>query len=179
MKKIRQISLPQDHPNDYSRRLSVMLYEYLREIGLTVNALIDEVDACCGASATASPLVPKFFLGPADAYTSGTEAYLDGATPLTGGTASGKTGYFSLTTTAGNYGWVAVTATVSASGVLFYDGIIGYGGWSGAGQAGNYTTGDTTDTSTTLSTDSDGIQWRLFRQDYVDSSPSPTTFTIS
>jgi hypothetical protein len=41
MKKIGQISLPQDHPQDYSRRLSVMLYQYLRDIATQVNALID------------------------------------------------------------------------------------------------------------------------------------------
>jgi hypothetical protein len=41
MKKLGQISLPQDHPQDYHRRLSVMLYQYLRDMTQQINALID------------------------------------------------------------------------------------------------------------------------------------------
>lgn len=44
MKKLGPISLPQDYPGglrSYSHRLSVMLYQYLREISTQVNALID------------------------------------------------------------------------------------------------------------------------------------------
>jgi hypothetical protein len=43
MKKLGQISLPQDHPQDYHRRLSVMLYQYLRDMTQQINELIDEV----------------------------------------------------------------------------------------------------------------------------------------
>ena len=43
MKKLGPISLPQDHPTDYSKRLNVMLYQYLREVAQQINALIDEV----------------------------------------------------------------------------------------------------------------------------------------
>jgi hypothetical protein len=43
MKKLGQISLPQDHPQEYSRKLSVMLYQYLRDITQQINELIDEV----------------------------------------------------------------------------------------------------------------------------------------
>lgn len=41
MKKLGQISLPQDHPQEYSRRLSVMLYQYLRDMVVQINELID------------------------------------------------------------------------------------------------------------------------------------------
>ena len=46
MKKLGPISLPQDYPGGwqgYSHRLSVMLYQYLREITAQINALIDAV----------------------------------------------------------------------------------------------------------------------------------------
>ncbi len=45
MNKLGPISLPQDHPNEYSRRLSVMLYQYLADTRNTINALIDEAMA--------------------------------------------------------------------------------------------------------------------------------------
>ncbi len=44
MRKLRPINLPQDHPSDYARRLSVMLYQYLRDVVLQVNETIDVVD---------------------------------------------------------------------------------------------------------------------------------------
>lgn len=44
MKKLGPPSFPPDHPNDYARRLSVMLYQYLRDIAAQINALIDEAD---------------------------------------------------------------------------------------------------------------------------------------
>lgn len=120
---------------------------------------------------------PRFFTAPANAYNTGTQAYLTGATPLTGSANGGKVGSFNLVTTAGNYGWVAVLASASAAGVYFNDGI-GDGGWSGAGQAGNFASGATLDTSTTLFTDSASVQWRLFRQDFVNANPSSAPYTI-
>ena len=41
MNKLKPVNLPQDHPSDYARRLVVMLYEYLRDLTSTVNALVD------------------------------------------------------------------------------------------------------------------------------------------
>jgi hypothetical protein len=52
VKKIGQISLPQDHPQDYSRRLAVMLYQYLRDIAQQVNELIDSVSGSSGGGST-------------------------------------------------------------------------------------------------------------------------------
>jgi hypothetical protein len=52
MKKIGPISLPQDHPQDYSRRLAVMLYQYLRDIAQQINELIDSVGSSSGATWT-------------------------------------------------------------------------------------------------------------------------------
>ena len=183
-RRLRQISLPQDHPGGvggYHQRLSVMLHKYLRELQEVVNLVIDEVDGGGGGGGggSPSPLRPKFFVGPADAYTTGTQVFLDGATFLSGSSANGKAGSFTLTTTAGNYGWLAVNAAASASGVLVESGG-GYGGWSGAGQTGNYSSGDTTDVSSIVVTDSaTGASLRLFRQDYVNSSSLPTVFTTS
>lgn len=54
MKKLGPISLPQDHPQDYSRRLSVMLYQYLRDIAQQVNALIDDAATSGGGSGSGS-----------------------------------------------------------------------------------------------------------------------------
>jgi hypothetical protein len=125
-----------------------------------------------------SPLRPKFFLGPANAYTVGTEAFLDGATFLSGSTSNGKAGTFTLTTTAGNYGWLATVAAASAAGIQVFDGV-GYGGWSGAGEAGNYSSGLSLDESSVTHTDSDGIEWRLFRQDYMHANPFSANYTTS
>lgn len=50
MKKLGPISLPQDHPTDYSRRLAVMLYQYLRDIVEQVNALIADAASSGGGS---------------------------------------------------------------------------------------------------------------------------------
>ncbi len=47
MKKLRQISLPQDHPGGlggYAQRQSVMLHKYLREIQEQINSIIETVD---------------------------------------------------------------------------------------------------------------------------------------
>ena len=44
MKRLGQISLPQDAPNDHSRRLTVMLYQYLRDIHEQINALQAAID---------------------------------------------------------------------------------------------------------------------------------------
>jgi hypothetical protein len=42
MKKLAPISLPADPPTEYDRRLVQMLYQYLRDMALQINALIDE-----------------------------------------------------------------------------------------------------------------------------------------
>ena len=43
MRKLAPINLPQNPDTAYDRQLSVMLYQYLRDITLQLNALIDEV----------------------------------------------------------------------------------------------------------------------------------------
>jgi hypothetical protein len=50
MKKLGPPSFPPDHPNDYSRRLSVMLYQYLRDIATQINALIDTSSSSSGGA---------------------------------------------------------------------------------------------------------------------------------
>jgi hypothetical protein len=121
---------------------------------------------------------PRFGLGAANAYlTPG--ALLAAMTPLTGSANNGHAGTMSLTTTSGQYGWLAVEATNSAAGIHVFDGV-GMGGWSGAGLPGNYT-GATEDpsVSTVTYTDGNGTTWRLFRQDYVNANPTAAGYTVS
>lgn len=132
-------------------------------------------------AAVAGPdLRPRFGLGNAAASGSGTVAALFAAmTPY--GTNNSIAGTFSLTTTTGNYGWVAVLASLSAApdGVNFFDGV-GFGGWSGAGLVGD-NTGASPDpsVSTVTYTDGSGNVWRLFRQDYVHANASAGNYTTS
>lgn len=58
MKKLGQISLPQDHPSEYSRRLAVMLYQYLRDLVQRVNELIDASGGSTVVSGLATVTVP-------------------------------------------------------------------------------------------------------------------------
>lgn len=121
---------------------------------------------------------PRFGLGAANAYLT-PATLLAGMAPLTGGLNGGHAGTLSLTTTTGNYGWLAVEATNSSAGIHVYDGL-GYGGWSGAGLVGN-NSGESPDPSTSAVTytDGDGTVWRLFRQDYADANPTAATYTVS
>lgn len=121
---------------------------------------------------------PRFGLGAANAYLT-PATLLAGMAPLTGGLNGGHAGTLSLTTTSGNYGWLAVEATNSSAGIHVYDGL-GYGGWSGAGLVGN-NSGESPDPSASAVTytDGDGTVWRLYRQDYADSNPTAATYTVS
>lgn len=149
-----------------------------------VKATAPGYTASANATTSGTPTVaavdtkPRFGLGPA-AFTSGDlETLLASMTPLTGSSNGGRAGTFSLTTTAGNFGWVAVEASVSSSGVHFFDGL-GFAGWSGAGLAGN-NTGASDDPSVSSVTYDDGeTTWRFFRQDYINANPSASTYTLS
>lgn len=123
---------------------------------------------------------PRFFVAPATADDTGTQGYLDGATVIPGSTLAGKEGTFVLTTTTGNYGWVAVLASASASGVVFMDASNTPNDWNGAGLAGaNTGSSPTPAVSTVTFTDANGHVWRLFRQDYPHANPTPSAWTIS
>jgi len=67
MRKLGPISLPQDHPQDYSRRLSVMLYQYLRDMVQQINELIDSAGTSGGSGATWTEAEVDF--GSAPVYT--------------------------------------------------------------------------------------------------------------
>ncbi len=121
---------------------------------------------------------PRFGLGNANAWTVNPAALLAGMTPIAGSINDGRDGTFSLTTTTGNYGWVAVVASATVSGLRFFDGL-GYGGWSGAGLPGN-NNGESPDPSVSSVTYDDGTTvWRFFRQDYINANPTPASYTIS
>lgn len=124
---------------------------------------------------------PRFGLAAANAFASDPAALLAALTSVVPGSSNGgHTGTFNITTTAGNYGWLAVEATGSTAGVTFYDGL-GNGGWSGSGTpGGNYTGSDTTPTtSAQVHTDGNGTQWRFYRQNYVHADPTGGSYTIS
>lgn len=120
---------------------------------------------------------PRFGLGAANAYLS-PATLLGGMTPIPGSVDNGRDGSFNLTTTAGNYGWVAVVAASTTTGLRFFDGL-GYGGWSGAGLAGN-NLGESPDPSQSAITYNDGTTvWRFFRQDFINANPTAASYTIS
>jgi hypothetical protein len=121
---------------------------------------------------------PRWFVGPANAHSVGTQAFLDGATQFgNGGT---KTGQFTITTTTDNYGWVAVPADVSAAGVTFTDSSNTPGDWNGAGESGPNTDGGPSPAQSSVTfADEESFVWRLFRMDYPHAEPTPATWTIS
>lgn len=154
----------------------------IRAIGFQPETVVGTVP---GSSPTPTPTPspsdtrPRFGLGAANAYSASPQALLDSMTALTGSANNGSAGTFSLQTTSGNYGWLAVVASASSSGVHVFDGV-GFGGWSGAGLGGNNGGASPDPTiSSTLFTDGNGTQWRLFRQDYVHANPSAATYTLS
>jgi hypothetical protein len=132
-----------------------------------------------GTVAAATPDTrPRFFVAPANAYSSpGT--LIAGGTTLVGSSNGGHAGTFVLTTTSGNYGWLAVEESGYGTGVHVFDGV-GFGGWSGAGLSGN-NTGSSPDPSTTTTTftDSNSTTWRLLRQDFINANPSAANYTLS
>lgn len=124
---------------------------------------------------------PRFGVAPAAASFSGATV-LALLAPIGGSTNGGKAGSFALpTTTAGNAGWVAVVAANAE--VTFTDASGGTGAWSGATSGtANYSGADATPTtvSETYTDPGTGINWRFFRENYVNAHPtSPATFTIS
>lgn len=109
----------------------------------------------------------------ANVYSVGTQAFLSSMAAV--GSNNTVAGTFSISPSAGQYGWFAAPAALSASGVTFTE-ILGPGGWSGAGLAGNNTsTSPSVSASTTLFTDVNGTVWRLFRQDYANAADTFTT----
>ena len=121
---------------------------------------------------------PRFFVAPPTAYNTGTQGFLDAAAEF--GAAGTKTGSFTLQTTTGNYGWVAVPASVSGSGVIFTDASNVPGDWNGAGLVGaNSGASPSPAQSSTTFADADGFVWRLFRMDFPHSQPTAGVWTIS
>lgn len=124
---------------------------------------------------------PRYFVAPANAHSSGTQGYLDAATPVPGSTVGGRSGTFQLQTSGStNYGWLAVLASVTANGLIFTDATGTPGDWNGAGLPGANTDASPTPAeSTVLFEDQFGHSWRLFRQDYPNANPVASAWTIS
>lgn len=117
--------------------------------------------------------------------TSNLAAVLAALSPIPGSTGGGRTGAFTIVTTGVTvYGWVAVLASASTSGILFTENG-GVGGWGGAGSIGPVTTLPPTgpsgeNLSSVTYTDANGTAWRFFRQESPGLCPSPgVSFTIS
>lgn len=122
---------------------------------------------------------PRWFVAPADAHTTGTQAFLDAATLF--GSAGSKVGTIEdLQTTTGNYGWVAMPGDVSAAGVTFRDETNTPGDWNGAGLSGANTGSSPSPAQSSVTfADADGFVWRLFRMDYPHSQPTAGDWTTS
>lgn len=118
-------------------------------------------------------LRPRHGLGPANAYLDLNALWLL-MTPLTGSSAEGRTGTFAQTTTPGNYGWLAVRASVTEAGLTIHDGL-GTGFWNGAGMPGDNSGGGPDPCESTILYGG----WRFFRQDFVHANPSLGNYTIS
>lgn len=101
-------------------------------------------------------------------------------TPLTGGVNGGHAGTMSLTTPTGQYGWLACVKANVGAGVHFQDSV-GFGGWSGAGLAGNNSSGNSPDPSTVHVeyTDANNVVWNIYRMDYSGGYTTASTITVS
>lgn len=120
---------------------------------------------------------PRTGLGAANAYLT-PATLLAGMTPIPGSANDGRSGTFSLTTTTGNFGWIAVVASVTTGGLRVFDGV-GFGGWNGAGLAGNNTGASPDPCESTITYNDGTTTWRLFRQDFINANPTPANYTIS
>jgi hypothetical protein len=126
---------------------------------------------------------PIFFVGPATAHTTNTQTLMNAGTRF--GTSGSKAGTVSVQTPTveaqpGVYGWIAVPASASASGVTFTD-ISGIpGDWNGAGlPAQNGGASPVPAVSTVLFTHSNGVSMRLFRMDNFNSQPTASNWVLS
>ena len=144
----------------------------VRAIGYTPLAVAGVVPAS-GADTR-----PRFGIGAANAWTVDPAALLASMLPVPSSVNDGRAGTFNLTTSSGNFGWVAVVASVTTGGLRFFDGV-GFGGWSGAGLPGN-NLGASPDPSESSITYNDGVTtWRLFRQDFINANPVSAPYTLS
>ena len=107
----------------------------------------------------------RYGAGAANAYTT-PAALLASMTVMGAANASKVAGPFTTAPAAGQYGWVAVEAVVSAAGVTFTDSL-GTGGWSGAGLPGNNTGASPSVSTSTVTVVVGDVTWRLFRADYA------------
>jgi|GEM_PF-1338748 len=121
------------------------------------------------------PIQLRYFVAPAN--TAQNAAFLASMTVI--GSVGVKAASLNVTTTAGNYGWIAVPASLVGGGVTFTDvgagGLVG--GWAGANSAGNNSV-NPEGTHQTVS-DAVGQSFYLFRQDYVNSNPTAEAWSIS
>ena len=126
---------------------------------------------------------PIFFTGPATAHTTNTQALMNAGTRF--GTSGSKVGVVSVQTPTvevqpGIYGWIAVPASASASGVTFTDASGVPADWNGAGlPAQNGGASPVPAMSTVLFTHSNGTAYRLFRMDNFNSQPTASNWTLS
>lgn len=119
---------------------------------------------------------PRYGIGAATAGVSTPAALLASMSVMAGSGNDGIVGSFTVTPGAGQYGWAAFVSSASSSGVTFTDSL-GTGGWQGATSPGNNTTdpGTSPNTSTVTFTDSNGTNWRFFRQNYAAAGGSFST----
>lgn len=122
---------------------------------------------------------PIFFRGPANAHTTNTASLMTAGTRM-GTNGSKAVASFPVLTTVGNYGWVALPAAPSAAGATFTDLSNGFpGDWNGAGLAGDLEETGPVPAQSTVVVTFQGAQYRLFRMEYIHSSPASKNWSIA
>jgi hypothetical protein len=122
------------------------------------------------------PIQSRFGLAPANASLGAANSATQIAFLQSLGTLLGTAGVkavtdFNVTTTTGNYGWVAIPETLAVAGVAFWDeSNLGAGGWTGANSAGSFFSDIANNYHVVF--DGGGQQFRVYRQNTVHASPT-------
>lgn len=121
---------------------------------------------------------PRWFNAPATGFDAANK--LDTATVIPGSTNGDSSGTATVTTTTGNFGWLAIKADQVPSGIHISNATDGAGGWSGAGEPANWG-GASPDPAIkkVLATSTGGVEFALFRMDYLNSAPTAKPFVFS
>lgn len=130
-------------------------------------------------SGAASGPTPR--AGVAAANTSINQAFLDALVAF--GSPGSDAGRFNLQTTTGNYGWVAVPLLSIDSGAVTFTDANGFDAtpdWAGANLAGQATVGSEPPSGTHQTfTDTNGVVWWVYRQNFAHANPTATYYDIN
>lgn len=121
---------------------------------------------------------PILFYGPANAFESGTQGYLDSGTFV--GTPNSKVAEFTAQTGDNDYAWFAPLAA-GADSIVFTEKLSTFaGGWAGGGLPGPVIEATPSpDTVGVLFTDKFGFQRKLYRHNMIGGMPDPFVWVTS